>query len=316
MAVGKQKQTSRATILVTGALGQVGFELARSMRSVGKVIALDRSAFDLCEPNQMCSVIRAIKPAVIVNAAAYTAVDAAESNRSLAMQVNAKALSILVDEARRIGASIIHYSTDYVFSGEKELPYIEEDKASPKNFYGVSKLAGEQVIASAGICYLILRTSWVYSMRGKNFLSTMLRLGREQDTIKVIADQFGSPTWSHTIAAMTVHIAEKALNAYDTQQWWQERSGIYHLTAAGSTSWNGFAKAIFNAMIMERVPTIMPIFTHEFPMRVNRPKNSCLSNNKLKRVFGLQPPRWDRALKLCLRLHGHYKLSTITNPSL
>ncbi|CAG7597690.1 dTDP-4-dehydrorhamnose reductase [Candidatus Vallotia tarda] len=305
MIAGK-KLPSRAAILVTGATGQVGFELVCAMQGIGKIIALDRTAFNLFEPSQMRRVIRAIKPVVIVNAAAYTAVDAAEKNSGLAMQVNAKALSVLADEARRVGAAIIHYSTDYVFNGDKNFPYIEEDKADPRNFYGVSKLAGEQIIASSGVHHLILRTSWVYGMRGKNFLSTILRLGKEKATIKIVDDQFGSPTWSNTIATMTAHIIAKSLAAHDTRQWWQKHSGLYHLTATGSTSWHGFAKSIFDAITIERVPNIIPILTSEFPVQAERPINSCLSNDKLKRVFDLQTPRWDLALQACLRFHGKY----------
>lgn len=303
MTVGEQKRRGEATILVTGATGQIGFELVRTMQGLGKVIAVDRAAFDLTEPDQMRAVIRTIRPAVIVNPAAYTAVDAAQNNPGLAMQVNAKAPGVLADEARRVGAAIIHYSTDYVFNGEKDSPYVEEDEADPKNVYGVSKLAGERAIASAGAHHLILRTSWVYGMRGRNFLLTMLRLGKERDEIKVVADQFGSPTWSNTIATLTAHIVSQALAAHDTRQWWQERSGLYHLTAAGSTSWHGFAQAIFDAIALERVPTVMPIPASDFLTQAERPANSCLSNDKLARVFGLRPPRWDQALKWCLQFH-------------
>ncbi|MCG1055572.1 dTDP-4-dehydrorhamnose reductase [Mycetohabitans sp. B5] len=303
MTVSERKRRGEATILVTGATGQIGFELVRTMQGLGKVIAVDRAAFDLTKPDQMRAVIRTIRPAVIVNPAAYTAVDAAQNNPGLAMQVNAKAPGVLADEARRVGAAIIHYSTDYVFNGEKDSPYVEEDEADPRNFYGVSKLAGERAIASAGAHHLILRTSWVYGMRGKNFLLTMLRLGKERDEIKVVADQFGSPTWSNTIATLTAHIVSQALAAHDTRQWWQERSGLYHLTAAGSTSWHGFAKAIFDAIALKRVPIVMPIPASDFPTQAERPANSCLSNGKLERVFGLQPPRWDQGLKLCLQFH-------------
>ncbi|WP_225721235.1 dTDP-4-dehydrorhamnose reductase [Candidatus Vallotiella sp. (ex Adelges kitamiensis)] len=314
MIVGKQKQHDRSAILVTGAMGQIGFELVRTMQNIGKVIALDRAAFDLCQPDQICAVIRTIKPVIIINAAAYTDVNAAENNPDLAMQINAQALSVLVDEAKRVRASIIHYSTDYVFNGKKDLPYTEEDKADPINFYGVSKLAGEQVISSAGGHHIILRTSWVYGMRGKNFLLKILRLGKEQDTIKVVSDQIGSPTWSNTVATMTTHIVVQALHARDIRQWWQENSGIYHLTAAGSTSWYGFAKAIFDMIAIGSVPTIIPTLTSEFPAQVERPTNSCLSNDKLERVFCLRPPRWDQALKVFLRFCRKYKISYYNNP--
>ncbi|CBW75874.1 dTDP-4-dehydrorhamnose reductase [Mycetohabitans rhizoxinica HKI 454] len=307
MTVVERKRRSEATILVTGVTGQIGSELVRTMQGLGKVVAVDRATFDLTEPNQMRAVIRAIKPTVIVNPAAYTAVDAAQSNPDLAMQVNAKAPGVLAEEARRVGAAMIHYSTDYVFNGEKDSPYVEEDEADPKNVYGFSKLAGERAIASAGAHHLILRTSWVYGMRGRNFLLTMLRLGTERDEIKVVADQFGAPTWSNTIATLTAHIVSQALAAHDTRQWWQERSGLYHLTAAGSTSWHGFAKAIFDAIALERVPTVMPIPSSDFPTQAERPANSCLSNGKLERVFGLQSPQWDQALKLCLQSHARLR---------
>ncbi|UDG82441.1 dTDP-4-dehydrorhamnose reductase [Candidatus Vallotia cooleyia] len=299
----QRKQRMVATILVTGATGQIGFELVRAMQGLGKVIAIDRADFDLCKPDQMRTVIRAIRPAVIINSAAYTAVDAAQNNLSYAMQVNAKAPGILADEAKRAEAAIIHYSTDYVFNGEKHSPYIEEDKTDPRNFYGVSKLAGERAITSTGAHYLILRTSWVYGMRGKNFLLTILHLQKEQDEIKVVANQFGSPTWSNTVATLTAHIVSQSLAAQDTRQWWQERSGLYHLTSGGSTSWHGFAQAIFELIARKRTPTVIPIPASEFFTHTERPENSCLSNDKLERVFSLQPPQWDQALKLCLQLY-------------
>lgn len=301
IAVSKESQCCAIKILVTGVTGQIGFELVRTLQGLGEVIAVDRTTFDLTKPDQMRDVVRAIRPTVIVNAAAYTAVDEAQSKPGLAMQINGQAPGVLAEEAKRLGSALIHYSTDYIFNGEKDSPYVEEDFADPKNFYGISKLAGEQAITGTGVHHLILRTSWVYGMRGKNFLLTMLRLGRERDQIQVVIDQIGAPTWSNTIAVMTAHIVSQALSAVDVRQWWQDRSGIYHLTAAGSTSWHGFAEAIFAAAALKRTPTILPISVSEYPTSTKRPVNSRLSNDKLERVFGLHLPHWNHALNMCIQ---------------
>ena len=222
-------------ILLTGKNGQVGWELQRTLAPLGEVVVLDRRQLDLSDPDQIRERVREISPDLIVNAAAYTAVDRAEAEPEPAMAVNGTAPGLLAEEAKRIGAAIIHYSTDYVFDGAKTTPYTEEDAPNPLNVYGRTKLAGEQAVQAAGVPHLILRTSWVYGMRGKNFLLTILRLAREREELKIVDDQIGAPTWSRTIAEATAQIL--------TSGAWpvSGASGIYHLTASGSTSWYGFA---------------------------------------------------------------------------
>ena len=199
------------TILVTGVNGQVGFELCRTLQGLGRVVAVDRTRFDLSDFDQMRAVIREVRPTLIVNPAAYTAVDKAESEPDQAMRINGDAPGVIAEEAKRLGAALIHYSTDYVFNGEKDGVYREDDAVDPQNVYGRSKLAGEQAIGAVGVAHLIFRTSWVYGARGKNFLLTMLRLGAERPELKVVADQFGAPTWSNTIAALTAHVIAQYL---------------------------------------------------------------------------------------------------------
>lgn len=287
------------TILVTGVNGQVGFELVRTLQGLGRVVALDRAALDLADLAQIRSTVRELKPSVICNSAAYTAVDKAETDVDAAMRLNAEAPGVLAEEAARNGSVLIHYSTDYVFDGTGSLPYVEEDATNPQNVYGESKLAGEQAIAESGSAHLILRTSWVYGMRGKNFLLTMLKLGAERPELRVVADQIGAPTWSNTIATSTSHIVAQGLAAKD-QGWWHERSGIYHLTAGGETSWHGFANAILDMAMGEKAPNVVPISTSDYPVPAKRPANSRMSHRKLSDTFGLTLPDWQNALRLCM----------------
>jgi len=291
----------RKRILLTGANGQVGFELARGLQGLGHVVALDRSGLDLADSEQIRRVVRELSPALIVNAAAYTAVDLAESDVAAAMRLNAEAPDILAQEAKRLGALLVHYSTDYVFDGTKDGPYEEDDAANPLNVYGKSKLAGEQAIAASGCAHLILRTSWVYGARGKNFLRTMLQLGAQREELSVVADQIGAPTWSRTIAAITSDVLSQLL-AQDQDEWLR-RSGIYHLTASGATSWCGFAQAIFDTSTLANKPMIRAIPTAAYsgsPTAAVRPKNSRLSNHKLCVTFGLTARDWREALELCM----------------
>jgi len=291
----------RKRILLTGANGQVGFELARGLQGLGHVVALDRSGLDLADSEQIRRVVRELSPALIVNAAAYTAVDLAESDVAAAMRLNAEAPDILAQEAKRLGALLVHYSTDYVFDGTKDGPYEEDDAANPLNVYGKSKLAGEQAIAASGCAHLILRTSWVYGARGKNFLRTMLQLGAQREELSVVADQIGAPTWSRTIAAITSDVLSQLL-AQDQDEWLR-CSGIYHLTASGATSWCGFAQAIFDTSTLANKPMIRAIPTAAYsgsPTAAVRPKNSRLSNHKLFATFGLTAPDWREALELCM----------------
>src|SRR3984957_707326 len=288
----------QATLLLTGVNGQVGFELARSLQGLGRVVALDRSGLDLADFDRVRRVVREVRPSLIVNPAAYTAVDQAETDVAACMRLNAEAPGVLAEEARRSGASLVHYSTDYVFDGTKDGAYLEDDAVNPQNVYGKSKLAGEQAIAASGCDHLIFRTSWVYGTRGKNFLRTMLRLGADRDELAVVADQFGAPTWSNTIAALSAGILAQALVA--PGDWWSRNSGVYHLTASGSTSWAGFAQAIFDHSVLEKKPLVKPIPAAWYPTPAARPANSRMSNDKLLRTFGVKAPDWEQGLRLCM----------------
>lgn len=291
---------ARRTILVTGVNGQVGFELARTLQGLGNVVAVDRATLDLSNLDQVRAVVRDVRPALIVNPAAYTAVDKAEEEFDLAMRINGEAPGVLAEEAKKLGAALIHYSTDYVFNGEKDGAYVEDDPTDPQNAYGRTKLAGEQAIAATGVNHLVLRTSWVYGTRGKNFLLTMLRLGADRPELRVVADQFGAPTWSNTIATLTAHLSAQAFAAEDSPAWWSERSGVYHLCAGDATSWHGFASAIFELADLPNQPKALPIPASDYPTPAKRPSNSRMSNEKLAQVFGLAAPHWRDALKLCL----------------
>ncbi|CAB3970164.1 dTDP-4-dehydrorhamnose reductase [Burkholderia aenigmatica] len=287
-------------ILVTGVGGQVGFALARSLQGLGRVVAVDRAALDLADPDRIRAVVRDVRPTLIVNPAAYTAVDQAERDEDAAMRINAIAPGVLAEEAKALGAALIHYSTDYVFDGAKASPYVETDTPAPQNVYGSSKLAGERAIEAVGAAAIVFRTSWVYGARGRNFLLTMLRLAAERRELKIVADQIGAPTWANTIATMTAHVVAQALAANDAPAWWASRSGVYHLTAGGETSWHGFASAIVELAALESRPLVVPIPSSEYPTPAVRPPNSRLSNEKLLRTFGLAAPDWRDALALCL----------------
>lgn len=294
--------SNRATILVTGVNGQVGFELLRSLQGLGRVVAADRSILDLTDPARVRDVVREVKPTIIVNPAAYTAVDKAETDEAAARLINAEAPRVLAEEAAKSGATLIHYSTDYVFDGTKDAPYTEDDATNPQNVYGRTKLEGEQAIAATGCSHLILRTSWVYGRRGKNFLLTMLKLGAERPELRVVADQVGAPTWSRTIADMTAHIVARGAAAQRAgdADWWRERSGVYHFSASGETSWYGFAGAIFRTATRDSAPALSPISAAEYPVPAKRPANSRMSGDKLDLTFDLRMPDWEDALRLCL----------------
>lgn len=283
-------------ILLTGKNGQVGWELERTLASLGEVVAVDRQTLDLSNPDSIRAVMREVKPDLIVNPAAYTAVDKAESEPALAMAINGIAPGIMAEEAKRLGAALVHYSTDYVFDGSKDGPYLEQDIPNPLGVYGKTKLAGEEAIRASGVPHLILRTSWVYGMRGRNFLLTVLRLAKERDELKIVADQIGAPTWSRMIAEATAQIlARHGTNLSDA-------GGLYHLTAGGRTSWHGFTQAILEYARSEEqaLPRLIPITTPEYPLPAPRPLNSILSNDKLLKTFGIALPSWDASLALCL----------------
>jgi dTDP-4-dehydrorhamnose reductase len=283
------------TILLTGVNGQVGHELQRSLQGLGTIHAPSSASLNLADPDALRTAVRALKPTLIVNPAAYTAVDKAESEPDAAYAINATAPGVLAEEARRLGIPLIHYSTDYVYSGEGEQAWRENDPVAPPNVYGASKLAGEEAIRASGCDHLILRTSWVYGARGKNFLLTMLKFGRERESMNIVADQIGAPTWCRSIAALSSHIVASRPD-------WAAVSGTYHLVNSGSTSWHGFAEAIF-ALAQARgdtVPkTLNGIATEDYPTPARRPKNSRLDLSRLEQTFGLVPPSWQDALAQC-----------------
>ncbi|KKO63671.1 dTDP-4-dehydrorhamnose reductase [Janthinobacterium sp. KBS0711] len=285
-------------ILISGKTGQIGYELERSLQGLGEIFALDRKQMDLADLDQVRDVIRRVKPTLIVNPAAYTAVDQAESEPAIALRINGEAPAVMAEEAGKLGAALIHYSTDYVFDGSKKEPYEETDLPCPINVYGSSKLAGETAIQAAGIPYLILRTSWVYSTHGKNFLLTMRRLAQEREELAIVSDQYGAPTWSRTVADTTAHILSQYLAAADPQRWWHEHSGLYHLTAQGQTTWFGLADAIMAHPSITKKPRLRAILARDYPMPAQRPANSRLSSQRLLDTFcGL--PQWQDALLLC-----------------
>jgi len=289
-------------ILLIGKNGQIGWELNRSLLHLGHIVALDRSALDLSQTEDLRNKINEIRPDVIVNAAAYTAVDEAEEDESLAMTINGTAPGILAEESKRHNALLIHFSTDYVFDGTKEGAYTEEDEPAPVNAYGRSKLAGEQAIQMSGCDYLIFRTSWVYASRGNNFLLTILKLVQERDSISVVGDQFGSPTWAKLIAGATCHCVFMSLAQRQSGQF---NSGLFHLTSSGSTTWHGFAEAIVNTAadsfeLLTTVGNIVSIPTTEFPTPARRPRNSKLTSSSLEGSFGIVMPGWEECLQLCI----------------
>lgn len=284
-------------ILLTGVNGQVGWELQRTLAPLGEIIAANRQTLDLTSPDAIRALIRKVKPNLIVNPAAYTAVDKAESEPEIAMAVNGIAPGIMAEEARKLGAAMVHFSTDYVFDGSKASPYTEEDSPCPINVYGRTKLAGEQAIQAAGIPHLILRTSWVYGRRGKNFLLTILRLAGERDELKIVDDQIGAPTSSRMIAETT------ALILAQTRGGLGETGGLYNLTAAGQTSWHGFTAAILenrHRLTGAASPRLSPIPTSAYPLPAPRPLYSVMSNDKLLSAFSVAIPAWQNGLNLCM----------------
>ena len=282
-------------ILLIGSNGQVGWELARTLLPLGEVVALNRDQADLTDLEKLRQIVQTIRPDAIVNAAAYTAVDKAETERDLAFLINAQAVEVLAQEAKKLNALLIHYSTDYVFDGTKDTPYVENDATNPLNVYGESKLAGELAIQASGVDYLICRTTWVFAARGNNFVKSILRLAAERDKLNIVADQIGAPTWARLIAETTAHILrqaqlERGANTFE--------SGIFNLTSAGETSWHGFAEKIVELAEINCVTN--PIPTSDYPTPAKRPANSRLSTECLTQRFGLTMPTWETTLKLCL----------------
>ena len=281
----------RPTILVTGAQGQIGFELAQLLAPLGNVVAADRAMLDLADPDAIVAVMRRQKPAVIVNAGAYTAVDRAESEPALASAINARAPGILAEEAKRAAAVLVHFSTDYVFDGARTTPYPEDAPTAPLNVYGETKLEGERAIADAGAKAIVLRTSWVYGLRGKNFLLTMRKLAAERDHLTVVADQIGVPNWSRTLASATARIVASGVSAM------AERSGLYHLSSSGEASWYDFARAILGDTSKAR---LLPIATVDYPTPARRPAYGVLATSRFESTFGFVLPSWREALADCV----------------
>jgi dTDP-4-dehydrorhamnose reductase len=287
------------TILLLGGSGQVGWELARTLAPLGALTAPGRAQADLAQPETLRPLVRGLRPSLIVNAAAYTAVDQAAKEPELARTVNGIAPGVLAEEAQRLGIPLVHYSTDYVFDGRKADAYLEGDPTGPLNVYGRSKLAGEQAIAATRAAHLIFRTSWVYGARGKNFLRTLLRLARERDRLTVVDDQIGAPTWCRMIAeatALALIQHRRADGRFDLA----EVSGLYHLAAAGATSWHGFAEAILALdpqRAQHRARRVDPISTAQYAAPEARPANSRLDASRVRSVFGLALPDWRASLQ-------------------
>ncbi len=287
-------------ILLTGKNGQVGWELNHSLSKLGTVFVMSRNEMDLSKPETLGSIIQEIEPNIIINAAAYTAVDKAESEPELAMTVNGIAPGVIAEEAKKIGAGMIHYSTDYVFDGKSTSPYKEEDPICPLNVYGKSKLTGEKGVIQAGIPHIILRTGWVYSLRGNNFLLTMQKLAQTRKQIKVVDDQTGGPTWARAIAKGTAQILKQCLKESTPKSQVFSHSGIFNMSCGGKTSWFGFANKILELSGFLEGTEVVPIPTIEYPTPAVRPRNSLLSNRKLKQVFHHEMPQWQDALQECL----------------
>ena len=298
-------------ILVTGKNGQVGFELQRRLARLGQVIAVGRDEMDLADADSIRRAVRKAAPDLIVNAAAYTAVDQAEAEPEIALAINGTAPGILAEEAKRLNAALIHYSSDYVFDGSKDAPYTEEDEPQPMSTYGRSKLAGERAIQEVDAPHLILRTSWVYGARGKNFLLTIMRLAKEREELTIVDDQMGAPTWCRALALATATLLEElSYGQIGFRDACAAKRGIYNLTATGHTSWHGFAAAILSIaanakpgksdFALARVPALKPIPTAQYPTPAKRPRNSVLSSAKLQSVFGLAMPDWKSSLADCM----------------
>lgn len=283
-------------ILLLGKNGQVGWELQRSLAPLGEVLALDSKSSDYCgdlrDLNGLAATVQRFAPDVVVNAAAYTAVDKAESEPEQSMRVNAEAVAVLASEAKKLGSLLVHYSTDYVFAGDGQQPWCEADSVAPLNQYGVSKLAGEQAIQASGCQHVILRTSWVYAARGNNFAKTMLQLARERDSLSVIADQFGAPTGAELLADVSAHVIRATL-----QQ--PQLGGLYHLAASGETNWHAYTRFVLEhaeaAGIDLKVASnlVAAIASSAYPTPAKRPNNSRLNSQKLQKAFVLNLPEWQ-----------------------
>ena len=301
-------------LLITGAHGQVGWHLQRTLAPLGEVLAIDIEEVDLTDLDALSRIVRDFAPNIIVNAAAYTAVDKAESEPDLARAINVAAPGQIAKECAARDALMLHYSTDYVYDGSKAVPYEEHDATGPLSVYGETKLAGDRAIMASGCAHIILRTTWVYDIRGKNFLRTVLRLAREKEELRIVGDQFGAPTWARMLAESTAIIVARSLEVRSATTLWP-RSGLFHLTAAGQTSWAGFAQAIIEdyedfvdwpAETGEfggplKAKRVVEITTEQYHTPARRPRNSVLSNAAIHNAFGILMPDWHHQLRLALQ---------------
>ncbi len=287
-------------ILLIGKVGQVGWELRRTLAPMAQVVCVDFPEIDLTSGDSIRQWVAQTKPGIVINAAAYTAVDKAESEQDRAMKINGVAPGILAEEAKKSGALLVHYSTDYIFDGTQTAPYVETDAPNPLGTYGRTKLAGDEAVRAAGGPHLIFRLCWVYGARGQNFMLTMMRLAREREKLRVVSDQVGCPTWSRMIAETTAQAVRQCAAAGDLGAF----SGTYHLAASGSTSWHGFARSIVELMPAEdrKCSQVEAIATSEYPTPTKRPAYSVLECGKLERTFGLRLPDWEDSLKQVLEL--------------
>jgi len=300
-------------LLITGANGQVGWHLQRSLGTMGEILAIDIEQVDLTDLDAVSRTVREFAPHVVANAAAYTNVDKAESEPELARAINVGAPGRIAEECARSGALLIHYSTDYVYNGSKPTPWEETDATGPVNVYGETKLAGDQAIIASGCAHIILRTTWVYDIRGKNFLRTVLRLAREKDELRIVGDQYGAPTWARALAEATTIILARCLEHNSETGTWP--TGLFHLSAAGRTSWAEFAEAImseyddccswpadtgeFSAPL--KAKRVVHLTSEQYQTPARRPRNSVLSNAKVLQTFGIQMPDWREQLRLAMQ---------------
>jgi len=299
--LGKVALPRAQRFLVTGASGQVGGELLHTLAPFGEVIAPSRAEMDLAKVDSVRAFVRATRPDWIVNAGAYTAVDKAETEPELAYAINRDAVGVIGDEAKAIGASVLHFSTDYVFNGEGTTPWLEDDPTGPLGVYGASKLAGEQALLASGAAALIFRTSWVYGATGKNFIRTILKLARERAELRIVDDQHGAPTWSRSLARMAAHVITRCGQDSEAAA---PFIGVYHVAGAGETTWAGFAReAVRQLRGLEPEATLAEISgipSAEYPTPAARPRNSRLNCDKLAAVFCWESAEWHEALKLVI----------------
>ena len=284
-----------AKFFITGAEGQVGYCLTQQLQGKHEILSVDRDELDITDQSAVKNAVENFRPDVIINAAAHTAVDRAETEVELSEAINVKGPQYLAEAAKDVGATILHISTDYVFDGQREGKYKETDATDPQGVYGKTKLEGEQAVSKANDKFIVLRTAWVFGEHGNNFVKTMLRLAKTRNTLGVVADQIGGPTYAGDIAASLIHIAEKAIAGESVQY------GIYHFTGEPYVSWCDFAKAIFDEAVsqnvLEKAPFVNAITTADYPTPAKRPANSCLDLTKIQQVFGIQPSDWKKALK-------------------